>query len=253
MQIIAAVVLVLISIMFFWAWREHKMSNDTLNALAGIFTIVAGIAAIILFIIPPPQPTIPDENKQLVSGLVDAFEGINGSYDNTLWNCENECSNDYLLFENGNLTFQRNHEGWTNLSSLSLWSYKELSSLEVKIKITNDSNFIVGWFGFNRDASCDISGRDSPSPFIRCYFGPDNDRKYISPTIQIDFDTWYIVKIAPDYNSRIIKYYLDNVLMGEYSPSVFSDTAQIALGVWSSDSAKINSVHIDDVRLILKK
>jgi hypothetical protein len=65
MQMIAAILLALISITLFLAWRKRKISNDTLNALAGIFTIVAGLAAITLFVIPSAQPSISDKTNSI--------------------------------------------------------------------------------------------------------------------------------------------------------------------------------------------
>src|SRR6266542_2986431 len=72
MQTIAAITLILISIMLFWAWKKHKISNDTFNALTGIFTIVAGVAAIILFFIPAPQPAVPATNPTQVLLIINA-------------------------------------------------------------------------------------------------------------------------------------------------------------------------------------
>jgi hypothetical protein len=61
MQTLVAIFLLLIALTLFWAWRIRKISNDTLNVFAAIFTVVAGIAAIVLFLVPavspPPLPT----------------------------------------------------------------------------------------------------------------------------------------------------------------------------------------------------
>lgn len=65
MQTIAAILLAITSFTLFWAWRIKKISNETLNALAGIFTIVAGSAAIILFVVPTAQPILVQETIPL--------------------------------------------------------------------------------------------------------------------------------------------------------------------------------------------
>lgn len=61
MQNTLVIVLIIISITFFWAWRTGRLTNESLNALAGIITIATGIAAIILIIIPSGQSTLSDE------------------------------------------------------------------------------------------------------------------------------------------------------------------------------------------------
>ena len=48
------------------AWRKRKISNDTLNALAEIFTVVAGLAAIIVFVVPSAQPNTLDNNNSII-------------------------------------------------------------------------------------------------------------------------------------------------------------------------------------------
>ncbi len=61
MQTLVAIFLLGIALTLFWAWRNRKMSNDTLNAFAAIFTVIAGIAAVVVFLVPaaspPPLPT----------------------------------------------------------------------------------------------------------------------------------------------------------------------------------------------------
>jgi len=52
MQTLVAIFLLAIALILFWAWRTHKISNDTLNAFSAIFTVIAGIGAIVLFIVP---------------------------------------------------------------------------------------------------------------------------------------------------------------------------------------------------------
>jgi tetratricopeptide (TPR) repeat protein len=58
MQILVAIFLFVIALVLFWAWRIRKISNDTLNAFAAIFTVVAGIAAIVLFLVPAASPPL---------------------------------------------------------------------------------------------------------------------------------------------------------------------------------------------------
>ena len=62
-----AVVLIIIAVVLFSLWRNKKISNPTLNALAAIATVIAAIVAIILFIDgdgrgsdPPPTYTFSD-------------------------------------------------------------------------------------------------------------------------------------------------------------------------------------------------
>jgi hypothetical protein len=52
MQTLVAIFLLAIALILFWAWRTHKMEGDTLNAIAAILTVIAGVAAILLFIVP---------------------------------------------------------------------------------------------------------------------------------------------------------------------------------------------------------
>jgi hypothetical protein len=72
MQIFIAILLALISIVLFWAWRKRKISNDVLNALAGIFTVIAGIAAITLFIVPSAQPPALDTDAEYLTAVAQA-------------------------------------------------------------------------------------------------------------------------------------------------------------------------------------
>ena len=73
MQTVVAIILLTIALTLFWAWRNHRISNDTLNALAGIFTVVAGIAAIILFLVPaatPPNSTSTNNSDSNIDALL---------------------------------------------------------------------------------------------------------------------------------------------------------------------------------------
>jgi tetratricopeptide (TPR) repeat protein len=64
MQILVAIFLLVIALALFWAWRNRKISNDTLNAFAAIFTVIAGIAAIVLFLVPAASPSpLPTETN----------------------------------------------------------------------------------------------------------------------------------------------------------------------------------------------
>jgi len=66
MQTVVAIILLTIALTLFWAWRTQRITNYTLNAVAAILTVIAGIAAIVLFIVPGaslpptnlPQPSI---------------------------------------------------------------------------------------------------------------------------------------------------------------------------------------------------
>ena len=66
MQFLVVILLASISFTLFWAWRKRKISNDALNALAGIFTVIAGVAAIIVFIVPSAQPNAVDNNNSII-------------------------------------------------------------------------------------------------------------------------------------------------------------------------------------------
>ena len=57
MNVFTAIVLVLIAIGLFAAVKKKLISNETLEVLANIGGIVALLAAILIFIVPPPQPT----------------------------------------------------------------------------------------------------------------------------------------------------------------------------------------------------
>ncbi len=70
MQTLVAIFLVVIALTLLWAWRIRKISNDTLNAFAAIFTVIAGIAAIILFLVPAKAspPPLATETSTLEIG-----------------------------------------------------------------------------------------------------------------------------------------------------------------------------------------
>ncbi|MBN1310288.1 MAG: hypothetical protein JXB30_02635 [Anaerolineae bacterium] len=55
MRIVIVVVLVLLAIGMFWATQQGFITNETLQITANVATVVAGIAAVLVFVVPAPK------------------------------------------------------------------------------------------------------------------------------------------------------------------------------------------------------
>jgi hypothetical protein len=218
--------------------REFNVS-DAIAILGIIISIILALR-----VIPPPGPG-PAKPFIVFS---ESFDGADGSYNTNLWRCENQCGIDNLFLENGALNLYRNQEGWTGLSSLSSWPYNSLASLEGKMKISDASGHPNAWLAI-ATGGCFIFGTESP--YIQCSVGPVDNWEYSTEQKIIKFNKWYKVKIAFDQESNKFQYFLDNALIGEYSPGTIPISNSIYLGIYSEIDGASSSIHIDDVILTI--
>jgi hypothetical protein len=222
-----------------------------------IVTVVAGV--IVAYIIqdarfkppePPESPIDPtsptSQTQPMLTALSESFDGADSSYDSNLWNCENECGIDNLFLKNGALSLQRNQEGWTGLSSRSSWTYNSLVSLEGNMSISDPAGHPNAWLAI-ATAGCLIFGTESP--YIQCSIGPVGSWEYSTDQKFIEFDKWYKIKIVFNQESNKIEYFLDNRLIGEYSPDAIPNSNSIYLGIYSEIDGANSLIHIDNVIL----
>lgn len=66
-----------------------------------------------------------------------------------------------------------------------------------------------------------------------------SQRTYFTSKIPVEFDKWYKVQINFEQSSRMVRYYLDEVLIGEYSLLTVPDTVKVNLGIYSEDDVKL--------------
>jgi hypothetical protein len=239
---------------------EKKKDNksDGIKKVAIIVVVIGCLGAldsafidILPDIIQPISTNEPDESESQEIALLDNFDDTSGSYDPNLWTCDHECGNDNIYLKNGALNLHRRQEGWSSLLSRSRWSYYDILSLEGKLQINSGSDLTVGWLGFDKSAGCDFEVHDSP--FMQCYLGPMGDRDYYSDEIAISYETWHKIKIEFGHDPLVIRYFLDDVLIGEYFPDTYPEIAQIYVGIYVQDGVNNGLVYVDDVKLTIKK
>ncbi|SRR6266496_3567535 len=198
----------------------------------------------------PSETQSNNVESSMVSYFSDEFTS-SGSYDSGLWDCHNDCGSENIFLRDGSLNLKRNQEGWSSLLSHSVWLYSRLISLEGRLQISSNTNSGVGWLYIDNNAGCQINGSESPS--IECYYGPADNREYASGEQPIRFDTWYRMRIEFGQESHLVRYYLDDNLIGQYSPKVYPETARISLGIISQNGVTNALVYIDNVKLTLSK
>lgn len=224
-----------------------------------VIALVIGFAVFLIVNLVAPR-LFPSQTQAPIIALSDNFDNGDSGYDTSLWECESECSVENISTNNGVLNLKREHEGWSALFSQRSWSYNDLNMLEGKVEINSKSNRSVGvlgisWYGANGvygQASCDINHGDG-FPFILCYFGSQNNREYVTSSFSISPNKQYKVQIKFEKETEIVKYYIDDNLIGEYSARVHPETVKVQMGIYSQNGVSAGLVYIDDVKLSINK
>lgn len=108
-----------------------------------------------------------------------------------------------------------------------------------------------GWSGTYHGPACTIYAPEIDKPVIRCDFGPDNNKEYVTANIPVNFDTWYSIRIDLDPTTQEYKYYLDDKLIGQNKPSKWLDSVSVIIGTWRDDNQSVD-IHIDDISVKIK-
>jgi regulation of enolase protein 1 (concanavalin A-like superfamily) len=138
----ALLCIVAIGLLLIWVWKRDKFS-PLLNALASILTIIAGLAAILLFVIPGAQPSSVVLIKTPTVGLI-PFAFPDGSSNLNLkltWRPGNSPNNAFLIDKtDGHLTITAggNTNQWLIDDSAPVVSYNDQvkGDFEARVRVS---------------------------------------------------------------------------------------------------------------------
>ncbi|MBI3170495.1 MAG: hypothetical protein HYZ22_18590 [Chloroflexi bacterium] len=283
MQITVAVLLLIVALILFWAWQTHKISNDMLNAVAAILTVVAGIAAILLFVIPgasspnpinekplaPPESAAVQDTSEAASIYYDDFN--NSQYDGNinidLWERIQDQNCD-VIQEGGTAFFRLNELSpeptLCYLHMPTRAEYSEVGSVESRLLTESEANgnYSIGIIefktnGFTTDtiwvAQCGIIQSPKENK-IELFFYVNNSYPNGDPeiykTIIANPDQWYKMRLMLDAYTGSVWCFENDRVLGSHAPTGIDilDSQLFSLhilGFWSADSSA--SFKADDV------
>lgn len=214
--------------------------------IAGLVTLI--VAGKIPFITQAPTPTQPSDKV-----FIQNFDNSEGSFDTSLFECPVISCNAQNVFQrNGTLVFKFNNlevssDVWgAYMKSRVAWNIEDLISIEGNLQISTNTRGGT-WLGLNESTGCSIFARtDDDAPSMHCDLSPNGTTEYSTADLPIKFDTWYLIRIDYDPITREQKYYLDNTLIGKYTPKNVPDLATLSFGAWREQNQSVNAF-IDNI------
>ena len=204
--------------------------------------------------------------------LYDDFNNpaFDGAYDPTLWALSG--SSGFLRQQqDGMFVFSNGSDlgpGW-NCGSLRLKkpqqrTLAQLQQFEARWRFANDlkggratieMNFQSWSFdGHVEAAACLVYADYGSQPMLECNVGGDLGSQYGTGPQEIAYDTWYTIRIEADPLTASLRFYLDNNLIGNYTPSqaagwLAADDFRSYLAGCNRDSGTFSTRYLDDVRI----
>lgn len=170
------------------------------------------------------------------------FDGSDGSFDSNVWICgAGSCSAQNVFQQNGNLVFQFktseiSSETWgAFLKSQATWKMQNLVSIQGRLQISPITKGGT-WLSLIDSSGCVLFAKpDIDTPFVHCDLGTE----YTTGDLQVEFDTWYTLRIEYDPVTQELKYYLEDELIGRYKPKIPPDLTAVAIGAWREQNQSV--------------
>lgn len=219
--------------------------------------VIGAIITLGVLVLTGIVPELPISSVSLKSPLQDDFDNsaFDGNYNDMLWSCNNNCfsqpvqQNGYLYLE----VLKPTKEGdGIYVHSKQEWTINEINSLRGQLRLHNGTAG-GGVFLNVTEAECSIRIQ-SPSikPVFACdYTELDGEFVRFTEEITVNFDTWYAVRIDIDDKTKKISCYLDDKIVGEYTPISLRNKSVVWMGVWSENKGDIVA-SLDDVGLFVQ-
>jgi hypothetical protein len=203
--------------------------------------------------------------------LYDDFNNpaFDGAYDPMLWALSGSGAfsprqqNGVLVFSNASDLGSGWNCGTLRVKKPQQRTLAQLQQFEARWRFANDltggratveMNFqswsIDGHLG---TAACVIYGDYGSQPILYCAVGSDTGEYNTGPH-EVAYDTWYTIRIEADPLTANLRFYLDNNLIGNYTPRqaadwLAADDFRSYLAACNRDSGTFSTRYLDDVRI----
>lgn len=205
--------------------------------------------------VQPPDPT-----KPLLSDDFDN-SSYNGNYDTSLWTCDICAFEPELVNQNdGSLRLEGKNGKGGGLVAIKTWHASQVGYAQWRMKLQNTDNGGIILF-FNTDIA---AGTWSTNCFMQrsnlsttqAMFGCGSDinangqtvSEYSTQSIAVNYNEWHTIKMELIPETFKIRYFLDDKLIGEYTPvnadELKNKVLRFAFGVYTDTNF---TGYIDDV------
>ena len=239
--------------------KEGEASIPTLSTTTRLLAFIIGAGFILFGIWQELNPQVPISLTKVPTETQPAqpnedvftydFDGSNGSFDSNAWICgAGSCSAQNVFQQNGNLVFNFTNseiasETWgAFLKSEATWKMQNLVSIQARLQIGPITKGGT-WLGLNDSSACALFAKpDIDTPFVHC----DLNTEYTTGDLQVEFDTWYTLRIEYDSVTQELKYYLEDELIGRNKPKNSPDLTAVAIGAWREQNQSV-AAFIDSI------
>jgi hypothetical protein len=140
------------------------------------------------------------------------------------------------------------------IRSKNTWKINTIVSFEGKIKISSFTKS-GGWIGVSdavSQSACSIrTSTPSGTPTLGCDYKENSLLEYNTDEFPAEFDKWFLFSINYSPETNEYKYYVDNKIIGKYSPNKSPESVGVYIGVWKPENNAMEVI-MDDVKLFIK-
>lgn len=217
--------------------------NSTLRIISFVLGVILIVGAVIVskpefLSLIPAQPSgsvtipTPDPTKPLLSDNFDD-SAYDGSYNTSVWNCSGcQLGIGIIKQEKGSVHVESSKVG-QSLVAQSSWTLEQINYLQADMKLES-TDALGGFINLNFGTSstlgpwqtmCSIMGSQNPTG--KTIFGCEvcttiNGQykcDYNTEAYPVNYGDWYTTKIEIMPKTLELRFYLDNKLIGQYTPA----------------------------------
>ena len=250
-----------------------ELTIPPINSAFRIISFVLGVILIIAAVIvskPEFLSLIPAQPSGSVNGpsidptkplLSDTFDNkaYDGKYNTDLWNCSACVLGNVVANQGDSLMRVELNNGGEGLTSQSSWQLQHINYLQGKMNLQMTDavgGFVYMGLGIPGQwhTWCWIMGNQNPTGKViyACdvftSISGQNRGDFSTESYPIDYDKWYTTKIEVAPDTYEIRFYLDDKLIGKYTPSNVTELSSTFVKVFIGASAEKPTIgFFDDV------